>query len=101
MRIDVRSVNTETSQIEYVETVEGKAERMLNMVGELGSKVNGGLKLPNIPVRAVPTSSPGSAGAAVGPSLGSAPSGPGQFRAMMFMSRALEQQDKGNATGAI
>src|SRR5437868_12758808 len=29
MRIDVRSVNTETSQIEYVETIDGKAERML------------------------------------------------------------------------
>ena len=54
MRIDVRSVNTETSQIEYVETVEGKADRMLNMVGELGTKVNAGLHLPQIAAR-VPT----------------------------------------------
>jgi curli biogenesis system outer membrane secretion channel CsgG len=88
MRIDVRSVNTETSQIEYVETIDGKAERMLTMVGELGVKINTGLKLAQTPMR-VPVIQ------------ASAPSGGGQLRAMLLMSRALEQQDRGNAQGAI
>jgi curli biogenesis system outer membrane secretion channel CsgG len=87
MRLDVRSVNTETSAIEYVETVSGKSEKMLNMVEELGTKINAGLKLPQLPARV--------------PSVGAnAPTGPTQLRAMMLMSRALEQQDKGNIEGA-
>ena len=87
MRLDVRSVNTETSQIEYVETVTDKADRMLNLVTTLGAKINEGLKLPQLPTQ-VPTVS------------AKAPSGPNQLRAAMFMSRALEQQDKGNVEGA-
>jgi curli biogenesis system outer membrane secretion channel CsgG len=87
LRIDVRSVNAETSQIEYVETISGKAERLLPMVSELGAKVNAGLKLP--PLRG------GARRAAT------EPRGPDQFRAMMLMSRALERQDKGDSEGAI
>lgn len=89
MRIDVRSVDTETSQVEYVETVEGKTDRLLPMIGELGVKVNAGLKLPQLPARAptLPASNPSS--------------GQSQFRAMVLMSRALEQQDRGNAQAAI
>jgi TolB-like protein len=91
MRIDVRSVNTETSQVEYVETIDGKAERMLAMVGELGAKINAGLKLPQLAARVptLPTSAP------------NGPGGQSQFRAVMLMSRALEQQDRGNVQGAI
>jgi TolB-like protein len=88
MRIDVRSVNTETSQVEYVETIEGKTDRLLPMIGELGAKVNAGLKLPQLPARApvIPASSS---------------NGQNQFRAMVLMSRALEQQDRGNPQAAI
>lgn len=88
MRIDIRSVNTETSQIEYVETLEGRTDRMLAMVTELGAKVNAGLKLAQLPAR-VP----------VLPAR--APSGASQFRAVMLMSRALEQEDRGNKTEAV
>lgn len=87
MRIDVRSVNTETSQIEYVETVSGKAEKLLAMVGELGLKVNAGLKLPPMPVHIKPALAPASS--------------PNQLRATMLMSRALERQDRGDKEGAI
>ena len=88
MRIDLRSVNTETSQVEYVETVEGRTDRLLPMLSELGAKVNAGLKLPQPPARVpvLPASNP---------------SGQNQFRAMVLMSRALEQQDRGNKTEAI
>ena len=88
VRIDVRSVNTETSQVEYVESITGKTERLLPMVGELGTKVNAGLKLPPLPA------------GRVRPAVAE-PKGPNQFRAMMLMSRALERQDKGDPSSAV
>jgi len=92
MRIDVRSVNTETSQVEYVESIDGKADRMLGMVSDLGSKVNNGLKLPAIPIRVQK----------VGDTGASRPTSKvDQLRAVMMMSKALEQQDRGDVQGAI
>src|SRR3712207_7591033 len=38
-RLDLRSVNVETSRIEYVETVSGKAEDVLGLIEDLGRKV--------------------------------------------------------------
>ena len=116
VRIDVRSVNTETSQVEYVETVSGKADRLLALVDELGTKLNTGLRLPPIPPRlrpaANPASDPTTGTAAVSTADGAAtaapartgPSGaagPNQFRAAMLLSRALEAQDRGDAPGAV
>jgi curli biogenesis system outer membrane secretion channel CsgG len=92
MRIDVRSVNTETSQVEYVESIDGKADRMLGMVSDLGAKVNNGLKLPTIPIRVQKVGDAGS----------SRPTSKvDQLRAVMMMSKALEQQDRGDVQGAI
>lgn len=89
MRIDVRAVNTETSQVEYVESVTGKSDRLFDLVGQLGARVNAGLKLPPMPlrVREVGVNPP--------------PKGAEQFRAVMLMSRALERQDRGDKDGAI
>ena len=78
MRIDVRAVNTETSAIEYTETVSGKSERLLEMVMQLGAKVNAGLKLPALKTASI--SAPAAAN-------------PNQFKALMAMSRALEAED--------
>lgn len=94
LRIDVRSVNTETSQVEYVQTVTGKSDRLFEVVDQLGAKLNAGLKLPAMPMRVRPVSSAG-AGAS------EPPKGPEQFRAVMLMSRALERQDRGDRAGAI
>ncbi len=88
MRIDVRAVNTETSEIEYVESIEGKASKLLSMVSELGSKVNGGLKLPPRPADATKFSDAGG-------------KNPNQFRAMLLMSRAIEEQDRKNVPAAV
>ena len=87
MRLDVRSVDVETSRVEYVETVSGKAEDVLDLVAELGRKVNKGLKLPPLPVREQP--------AASGTSKAS------QLQAVMLLSRALEQEDRGNRQAAV
>jgi len=78
MRIDVRAVNTETSAIDYVQTVSGKADQLLDLVIQLGAKVNAGLKLP-----ALKTAS------ATIP----AAKNPNQFKALLAMSQALEAQD--------
>ena len=88
MRIDLRSVNTETSQVEYVETVSGREDQLLTLVDQLGRKVNTGLKLPPMSFRVRPVTAP-------------VARGPEQFRAVMLMSRALERQDRGDKAGAI
>lgn len=88
MRIDVRAVNTETSEIEYVESIEGKADKLLAMVSELGAKVNSGLKLPARPAEASKFSDAGGRN-------------PNQFRALLLMSRAIEEQDRKNVPAAV
>lgn len=81
MRIDVRAVNTETSAIDYVQTVSGKADKLLELVIELGAKVNAGLKLPALKVAS-----------ATAPAAKS----PNQFKALLAMSQALEAEDSKN-----
>jgi len=85
MRIDVRSVNVETSAIEYTESVTGKSDKLLELVIQLGAKVNAGLKLP-----ALKTAS----------STIPASKSPNQFKALMAMSQALEAEDKKNVAQA-
>ncbi len=85
LRIDVRAVNTETSAIEYVKTVSGKADQLLQLVIDLGQQINAGLKLP-----ALKTAS------ATIP----AAKNPNQFKALMAMSQALEAEDKDDMEGA-
>lgn len=78
MRIDVRAVNTETSAIDYVQTVSGKSDKLLELVIELGAKLNAGLKLP-----ALKTAS----------RTAPAAKNPNQFKALLAMSQALEAED--------
>ncbi len=88
IRMDVRAINTETSELEYATSVTGKADNMLELLGQLGSKLNAGLKLPAVP-------SGFQEGAAVGAK------GPNQLRSMMLISRAIEAQDNKNPTQAV
>ncbi|AMW06339.1 CsgG/HfaB family protein [Gemmatimonas phototrophica] len=88
MRMDVRAINTETSELEFATTVSGKADNMLELLSQLGTKLNEGLKLPAVP-----------AGVREGASVGA--KGPNQLKSMMLLSRALEQQDRKNPTQAI
>ena len=85
MRIDVRAVNTETSAIEYTESVTGKADKLLDLVIQLGAKLNAGLKLPALKTASatIPASK-----------------SPNQFKALMAMSQALEAEDKKNVAEA-
>ncbi|MEP6692694.1 MAG: CsgG/HfaB family protein [Gemmatimonadaceae bacterium] len=95
MRLDLRSVDAETSTIEYVESIRGKADNLLDLIAELGGKVNKGLKLPPI-----------AAGAVVKPAMHQDKPADGavkgnQLRSVVLMGRALSEKDKGNKAGAI
>ncbi|MCU0627263.1 MAG: CsgG/HfaB family protein [Gemmatimonadaceae bacterium] len=102
VRLDVRAVNTETSAIEYVETVRGKAGDMLTLVEQLGAKVNAGLKLPPLPARGDRGDRGERADGGVASAGGARPARSGdQFRAMMLLSRALEAEDRKDRDGAM
>ncbi len=81
MRIDVRAINTETGQWDYVETISGKSDKLLDLVGVLGAKINKGMKLPEIPIVS---------------GASSASRGPNQERISQLVSRAEEEMDRGN-----
>lgn len=85
MRIDVRAVNTETSSIEYVETITGKSDKLLDLVIQLGAKINSGLKLPALKMASATVP---------------AAKSPNQFKALLAMSRALEAEDSKDLAGA-
>ena len=87
MRLDARAVNVETSQIEYVETVPGKIDDLMDMIDNLAGKMNKGMKLPEMP-KAVREASAESARKV-------------PFQAVMLYSRAIAEQDKGNRDGAV
>lgn len=87
MRLDARAVDVETSQVEYVENVSGKADDMLDVVAKLATKLNKGVGvLPPMPEH--PSSTTGSA------------SKLGRFQALMLYSRGLVEQDSGNTERA-
>ena|SRR5215208_761337 len=86
MRLDIRAVDVETSRVEYVETVSGKAEDVLALISTLGARVNSRLKLPPLPA----------AHRSEGKTAKS-----DQLRAVMLLSRALNEEDRGNISGAI
>ena len=45
-RLMVRSINSETGALEYSETVVGKGDKIFNLLDQLATKLNSGLKLP-------------------------------------------------------
>ncbi|MGH7578870.1 MAG: CsgG/HfaB family protein [Gemmatimonadales bacterium] len=87
MRLDIRAVSVETSRVEYVETMSGKSEDVLELIGRLGAKVRERLRLPPIASPVAPADSRTSKA--------------DQLRAVMLLSRALEENDSGNVTGAM
>ena len=92
MRLDVHAVNVETSAIDHVETVTGRADDVLGLIATLGARLNRGLHLPQLAAApAPPAPIPAAAPAA----------GRGQFQAVMLYSRALAEEDKGNRDGAV
>lgn len=87
MRLTVRSVNTETSAIEYTEEVSGKGDKIFKLIDQLAAKVNTGLKLPGIrEAKAVKEQGV---------------DGPNQLEAMRALSAARRLEEQGDLKGAI
>jgi curli biogenesis system outer membrane secretion channel CsgG len=102
MRLDARAVNTETSQVEHVETVSDKADNLLPMVNQLADKLNSGLKLPAITASRTPPAVPSATSettSAKGAKTTAAPVH--RWQALLEYSRALVEEDNGNTTQAV
>jgi TolB-like protein len=87
-RLWMRSVNAETGQLEYVESVEGKADQLFDLLDAMGRKINAGLKLPQLPRRERPANGGGRPGT-------------NWLRAMTLMGLALGHEERGDAAKAI
>lgn len=87
MRLDARAVNVETSEIEHVESVQGKQDDLMALIDDLAQKLNKGMKLPAIP-KAVREANTESAKKV-------------PFQATMLYSRALAAKDSGDRAGAV
>ncbi|HEX6534198.1 MAG TPA: CsgG/HfaB family protein [Gemmatimonadaceae bacterium] len=87
MRLDARAVNVETSEIEHVESVQGKQDDLMALIDDLAQKLNRGMKLPPIP-KAVREANADAAKKV-------------PFQATMLYSRALAAKDGGNRAEAV
>jgi len=94
IRLDVRSINTETSEIEYTQSVTGKADDVLALIDQLADKINLGLNLPAIP------SGTRSSYVTPPPAKNGTPK-VDQVRAMLALGRGLQAHDAGNTAVAV
>jgi TolB-like protein len=84
-RIDARAVNVESSEIEYTERVQDRADNIMALIEQLAGKMNAGMKLPG---RASRSSSAG-------------PSKPLPIRVAVLYGKALDMADRGDKTRAV
>ncbi len=87
MRLVARSVNVETSVVEFNTDVEGKETDVMVLITKLGDQINSGLKLPPL------------ASGAKEAAIDQAKKVP--FQATMLYSRALAAKDAGNKDEAV
>lgn len=97
-RVDARAVSVETGQIEYVERVDDKADRIMESIGTLATKMNTGLHLPSMPVRRTGDASPAS-GAQQAGTAAPAPRLP--MRVAVMYGKALDMKDHGEKAKAV
>jgi TolB-like protein len=90
MRLSVRTIDSETGQVVWTHTENGKTEEFLDIVTKAGRAANAGLKLPALTPQARQTSE------AKAEKQKKVP-----FQAVMLYSRAIAAQDAGNKTEAI
>lgn len=108
MRLDAHAVNVETTKVDYVETVSGKSDDVLDLIAQLSTKLNKGLHLPEL------SATTGDAGAGAGSSGAQPSSEPAAgkqvaasnikgspFQAVMLYSRALAAEDQGKKAEAV
>ena len=103
MRLDARAVRVETGEIEHVETAERKSDDVLELIDDLGRKLNAGMRLPPMP-RSQASQAPDAAGSDTPATVDTGPrareSG-NRFQALMLYSRALAEEDGGRKPQAV
>ena len=87
MVLNLRSVNVETGEIEFVTNATDKTANLLSLIHKVAVKTNAGLKLPDIPRQV------GEARAAKDEKI--------PFQAVMLYSRGLQAKDEGKKQDAI
>lgn len=90
MVLTLKSIDTETSRIEWTHMDRDKTENFLALVSRVGGAANGGLKLPELTPAARQTSQARTERQARVP-----------FQAVMLYSRAISAQDAGNKEEAL
>ncbi len=95
-RIDARSVNVETGEIEHTERVQDKSDNVMTLITQLASKLNDGLKLPATSMRSSDASVP----AAAMPAAAARPVRL-SMTALVQYGKALDMKDHGNKAGAV
>jgi len=92
LRLDARAFKVETSEIEHVASVKGRTDDVLDLVEQLAARMNAGLALPALEVRATPAGT----AAPAAPARRAVP-----FQAVMLYSRALQALDRQDRAGAV
>lgn len=104
LRLDARSVNVETSEVEHVETTNGKADDVLDVIAELARKLNAGLRLPGKPAGTrdrTPSSTGATTRSSSASNVASSTPAVSPFKAMMTYARALSEDDAHNTKSAL
>ena len=87
MKISARSVNVETTVVEYTSQVEGKQDNLMALINQLATQMDAGLKLPALSVSMRDSS------ASMAKKV--------PFQATMLYSRALAAKDAGHNDEAV
>jgi TolB-like protein len=102
-RVDARAVKVETGEIEHVERVDGKGDDIMGSINTLATKLNTGMKLPDMPRRTGAASASPSQGATqAGTPAAAAPAATTKLpmRVAVMYGKALDMKDHGNRAGA-
>jgi len=99
-RITASAYSVETSEMEYSTQVRGNADKLQDLIDQLGDKVAHGMKLPA--ARARQTGSTGTTGTTVVSSGGeTAVKSTGSLNELVILSKAIDAEDRKSMTEAI
>ena len=99
-RITASAYSVETSEMEYSTQVRGNADKLQDLIDQLGDKVAHGMKLPA--ARSRQTGSTGSTGTTVVSSGGETPvHSTGSLSELVILSKAIDAEDRKSMTEAI
>jgi len=99
-RITASAYSVETSEMEYSTQVRGNADKLQDLIDQLGDKIAHGMKLPA--ARARQTGSTGSTGTTVVSSGGeTAVHSTGSLSELVILSKAIDAEDRKSMTEAI